>query len=78
MTVIILSKGVFHRTAAIIPKGTPTSQVNRITIVVNNKVFGILSPNFALTFSPVEVTPKSPVTNDIAHLPYWTIIGLTT
>ena len=30
-----------------------------------------------MTFSPVVVTPKSPWINEIAHLPYCTIIGLS-
>ena len=76
-TVKILSKFVFQCTAAIIPNGTPTSQVKKITIVVKSSVFGILSFNFWLTFSPFEVTPKSPFTKDNAHLPYCTIIGLS-
>ena len=30
-----------------------------------------------LTFSPFDVTPKSPLTKDFAHLPYCTIMGLS-
>ena len=76
-TVSNLSNGVFHFTAAIIPNGTPTSHVKRITMDVKRRVLGIRSFNFWLTFSPVDVTPKSPRTNEYAHFPYCTIIGLS-
>ena len=76
-TVKILSKGVFQLTAARIPSGTPTAQERNITITVKSRVFGIRSFNFALTCSPFEVTPRSPFINDFAHLPYWTIMGLS-
>ena len=69
-TVNILSNGVRRLTAAIMPSGIPTNHVKSITIVVKSKVFGILWASFVLTFSPSEVTPKSPFTNDAAHLPY--------
>lgn len=65
--VSILSKGVFQFTAATIPNGTPTIHVKSMTIVVKSSVLGILSFNFWLTFSPVDVTPKSPFINDFAH-----------
>ena len=68
--VSILSKAVSFLTAAMTPSGIPAAQVKNITIDVNRIVFGILSFNLTATFSPAEVYPKSPLTNDFAHEKY--------
>ena len=67
---IALSVPFLNFKAAKIPKGIPIIQVKKITLIVNNKVFGMRSFNLSETFSPVVQTPISPFTNPFNHNTY--------